>query len=350
MAAQNWNHTFFWNSLKSQGRLIVSFTDSLPSFLSHSFTGDCFPLCVFHCFLVIVSAQGGGGRPSGEVLDAINASFGSFEKCMEQLEKTVVGHFGSGWAWIVQQQDGKLAVIDTHDGDNPLTHQLKPLLTCDAWEHAFSESSLFFVLSPPPASFPLDHSSPFSLCWLIRRPLSPIFLRYACFFFFFLVPPSALIPATTSQPISETSRTSSTGPLFKKTCIVVPLQATAVICNALYLAHSNEFFGLLAIHSLFGCVAFVRHLFLGLDLTTLSSLLLVSLVFFVFQFLEKFLLPPWFAWSGLRKTKRSINFLWREGDGQQKTESKESREESSSTQSELREKMVVKNDVEDRTE
>ena len=61
-------------------------------------------------------------RPSGEVLDAINASFGSFEKCMEQLEKTVVGHFGSGWAWIVQQQDGKLAVIDTHDGEIPLTH------------------------------------------------------------------------------------------------------------------------------------------------------------------------------------------------------------------------------------
>lgn len=97
LAAQIWNHTFYWNSMSPRG----------------------------------------GGEPTGAIKDAIEASFGSFDAFKERFTASAAGHFGSGWAWLVQREDGKLEVLDTHDAANPLRDGFKPILTCDVWEHAY---------------------------------------------------------------------------------------------------------------------------------------------------------------------------------------------------------------------
>ena len=96
-AAQVWNHSFYWNCLK----------------------------------------PGGGGEPSGKLLEAINAAFGSFANFKEQFTKTAVGTFGSGWAWLVQRPDGSLALVSTANAATPVTGEDTPLMTCDVWEHAY---------------------------------------------------------------------------------------------------------------------------------------------------------------------------------------------------------------------
>lgn len=95
-AGQVWNHTFFWNSMK-------------PS---------------------------GGGTPTGEVADKINASFGSFDKFKEEFKTAATTQFGSGWAWLVLD-NGELKVMKTANAENPMVHGKTALLTCDVWEHAY---------------------------------------------------------------------------------------------------------------------------------------------------------------------------------------------------------------------
>ncbi len=96
-AAQVWNHTFYWNCL----------------------------------------APDAGGEPTGELGDAINATFGSFAKFKEEFTKTAVTTFGSGWAWLVKNADGSLALVSTGNAGCPLTTGQTPILTCDVWEHAY---------------------------------------------------------------------------------------------------------------------------------------------------------------------------------------------------------------------
>jgi Fe-Mn family superoxide dismutase len=96
-AAQVWNHTFYWNSMK----------------------------------------QNGGGAPTGPLADAINAKWGSFDKFKEEFTKCAVGTFGSGWAWLVKKADGTLDLASTSNAATPLTTDAKPLMTCDVWEHAY---------------------------------------------------------------------------------------------------------------------------------------------------------------------------------------------------------------------
>lgn len=96
-AAQVWNHTFYWHSLS-------------PS---------------------------GGGAPSGALADAIEKTFGSFDKFKEEFTKTAVTTFGSGWAWLVKNSDGGLALVSTSNAGTPLTAGQTPILTCDVWEHAY---------------------------------------------------------------------------------------------------------------------------------------------------------------------------------------------------------------------
>ncbi|AMR77009.1 MULTISPECIES: superoxide dismutase [Fe] [Cupriavidus] len=96
-AAQVWNHTFYWDSLKPNG----------------------------------------GGQPTGALADAINAKWGSFDKFKEEFTKVAVGTFGSGWAWLVKKADGSLDLVSTSNAATPLTTDAKPLLTCDVWEHAY---------------------------------------------------------------------------------------------------------------------------------------------------------------------------------------------------------------------
>ncbi|PID77902.1 MAG: superoxide dismutase [Fe] [Deltaproteobacteria bacterium] len=96
-AAQTWNHTFYWNCL----------------------------------------APKGSTKPSEALLAKINEAFGSFEKFKEEFSKTAVGTFGSGWAWLVQNEDGSLSLESTSNAATPLTNGQTPLLTCDVWEHAY---------------------------------------------------------------------------------------------------------------------------------------------------------------------------------------------------------------------
>jgi Fe-Mn family superoxide dismutase len=94
-----------------------------------------------HNLFWTVMGPNGGGTPSGELLDAINKYFGSFEKFKEEFSKAGATRFGSGWAWLVKDASGKLLIGSTPNQDNPLmdVSDLKgtPLLALDVWEHAY---------------------------------------------------------------------------------------------------------------------------------------------------------------------------------------------------------------------
>ena len=78
----------------------------------------------------------GGGEPKGEVADAINSKFGSFEKFKEEFAKAATGRFGSGWAWLVVN-NGQVEITSTPNQDSPLTEGKTPVLGLDVWEHAY---------------------------------------------------------------------------------------------------------------------------------------------------------------------------------------------------------------------
>ena len=76
-------------------------------------------------------------EPTGVLLDAIVRDFGSFDVFKEQFTKASLTQFGSGWAWLVVNAEGKLQIVQESNAGNPLRNGLKPLLTCDVWEHAY---------------------------------------------------------------------------------------------------------------------------------------------------------------------------------------------------------------------
>ena len=95
-AAQVWNHTFYWNSLKPNG----------------------------------------GGKPTGAIAAAIDRDLGGYDKFKADLSAAAVTQFGSGWAWLVADA-GTLKIVKTGNAEVPLTKGQKPLLTIDVWEHAY---------------------------------------------------------------------------------------------------------------------------------------------------------------------------------------------------------------------
>lgn len=96
-AAQVWNHTFYWNSLSPNG----------------------------------------GGAPTGALLAAINAKWGSVDAFKDAFTKSAAGNFGSGWTWLVKKPDGSLDIVNTSNAGTTVTSDDKALLTCDVWEHAY---------------------------------------------------------------------------------------------------------------------------------------------------------------------------------------------------------------------
>jgi Fe-Mn family superoxide dismutase len=96
-AAQAWNHTFFWHCMN-------------PS---------------------------GGGKPGGKLAAAIDRDFGSFDAFKQAFSDAAVKLFGSGWAWLTVDPEGKLEVVQGSNADNPLKQGKQPILTLDVWEHAY---------------------------------------------------------------------------------------------------------------------------------------------------------------------------------------------------------------------
>jgi Fe-Mn family superoxide dismutase len=96
-SAQIWNHTFYWNCL----------------------------------------APPEGQRPTGQLAEMIDQSFGSTDQMLAKLKEEAVGHFSNGWAWLVLDRD-QLRITSLHDADTPVVYEgMKPLLTLDVWEHAY---------------------------------------------------------------------------------------------------------------------------------------------------------------------------------------------------------------------
>jgi len=89
-----------------------------------------------HSFFWEIMAPNAGGAPTGEIKEAIDAAFGSFDKLKEEFKTAATGRFGSGWAWLVLN-NGKLEVTSTPNQDSPLMDGKTPVLGLDVWEHAY---------------------------------------------------------------------------------------------------------------------------------------------------------------------------------------------------------------------
>jgi len=93
-----------------------------------------------HSFFWMILSPSGGGKPSGKLAESIDADFGSFDAFKEKFTAAATGRFGSGWAWLVEQ-DGKLLITSTPNQDNPLMDVAEvkgtPILGVDVWEHAY---------------------------------------------------------------------------------------------------------------------------------------------------------------------------------------------------------------------
>lgn len=90
-----------------------------------------------HTFYFEAFTKGGRKEPAGDLAEAIKKSFNSLDSFKEQFNKAAGTLFGSGWAWLARNQDGSLQIIQESNAGNPLRKGLKPLLTCDVWEHAY---------------------------------------------------------------------------------------------------------------------------------------------------------------------------------------------------------------------
>jgi Fe-Mn family superoxide dismutase len=92
---------------------------------------------VNHTMFWEIMRPGGGGEPTGPLLDAINSTFGSVDAMKTAVNDAGVKRFGSGWTWLVKSADGTLAVVSTANQDNPMSDGQTPLLGNDVWEHAY---------------------------------------------------------------------------------------------------------------------------------------------------------------------------------------------------------------------
>ncbi len=90
-----------------------------------------------HTFYFLSFSPKGGGNPTGALAQAIDKSFGSFDAFKEQFSAAAATLFGAGWAWLVKNADGSLAIVKESNAGNPLRDGLTPILTCDVWEHAY---------------------------------------------------------------------------------------------------------------------------------------------------------------------------------------------------------------------
>lgn len=90
-----------------------------------------------HALFWEVMSPEGGGQPTGELLQAIESQFGSFDSFKNQFSSSAGSIFGSGWAWLVRNSEGDLEILQTANQDTPLAQGAQPILNIDVWEHAY---------------------------------------------------------------------------------------------------------------------------------------------------------------------------------------------------------------------
>jgi Fe-Mn family superoxide dismutase len=90
-----------------------------------------------HTFFWQIMGPNGGGAPTGDLANAINAAFGSFDNFKTQFAAAGAGRFGSGWAWLIVAPDGTLSITSTPNQDTPISEGKTPILGVDVWEHAY---------------------------------------------------------------------------------------------------------------------------------------------------------------------------------------------------------------------
>ncbi len=90
-----------------------------------------------HSIFWTIMGPNSGGAPGGDLGSAIQSTFGSFDTFKETFAKAAATRFGSGWAWLVKNADGSLAVTSTPNQDNPISDGQFPLMGIDVWEHAY---------------------------------------------------------------------------------------------------------------------------------------------------------------------------------------------------------------------
>jgi len=92
---------------------------------------------VNHKLFWTILSPNGGGAATGDIADAINEEFGSFDKFKEQFNNAATGQFGSGWGWLCVDKSGELKVLSTANQNSPYMNGLTPILGVDVWEHAY---------------------------------------------------------------------------------------------------------------------------------------------------------------------------------------------------------------------
>ncbi len=90
-----------------------------------------------HSFFWPLMKKDGGGEPDGDLKTALAQTFGDFKTFQEKFSAAAAGHFGSGWAWLVADDAGKLSISTTSNQDSPLMQNFRPILGLDVWEHAY---------------------------------------------------------------------------------------------------------------------------------------------------------------------------------------------------------------------
>jgi len=90
-----------------------------------------------HTFFWKIMGPNAGGTPKGKLAEAINSTFGGLDQFKEEFQKAAIGRFGSGWAWLVVNKEGKLQITSTANQDTPISDGLKPVIGVDVWEHAY---------------------------------------------------------------------------------------------------------------------------------------------------------------------------------------------------------------------
>ena len=115
---------------------ILANLDKLPADKKAAIINNVGGLCNHHFFWVTIGPNC-GGAPIGDLASAIEETFGSFESFQEEFTKAAITRFGSGWAWLVVNKEGKLEVISTANQDSPLSLGYERVVGLDVWEHAY---------------------------------------------------------------------------------------------------------------------------------------------------------------------------------------------------------------------